>query len=225
MLRLPAALLEDISLRAGQLAALSQTCTALWRVLNQPETQLRFYLAAQRRRRLLIATTSSSSYFTAGTQVDPQGSIGDATGLGPATVYELLTCRARPADAQGTLRLLQLMLACGSMIQVFPAAQQTAVQHMLAATDSKKDVPRGVALIMAALPHAEHCLLHFCAASGHLQLVKVLLPTTTAPVRLHGVLHYVKTSAFLAAAAGALGCIVCGGEEDCLHAAVLNLHL
>lgn len=196
MLRLPAALVEDISLRSGALSALSLTCRTLFRVLNQPETQLRFYLTAQRHRYLTnscisIDTPCSSSQF----------STESAAGCGPATVYGLLSCRARPKDAQGTLRLLQLMLTCSSMVHLVPDAQQDAVQHMLAATSSS-DAPQAVELLLKVLPNAEHCLLQFSAASGHLQLVKHLLPRCIAPVRLHGVLHYVKTGAFLAAAAG-----------------------
>jgi hypothetical protein len=97
------------------------------------------------------------------------------------------------------------MLTCSSMVQLVPAPQQAALQHMLAATSSS-DTARALELLMTVLPHAQHCLLHFCASSGHKELVKQLLPRCTAPVKLHGVLHYVKTSAFLAAAAGAYGC-------------------
>lgn len=199
MLRLPAALLEDIGIRAGH-TALSQTCKQLWRLLNQPETQLRFYLAAQQQRDFSDPCCSSpcSAVSTSSTDVSCSDSFG------PATVYGLLCCRARPSSGQGALRLLHLMLACGGMIHLFPAAQQEAVQNMLAGTDSR-DVPHAVELLMTVLPYAQHCLLDFCAAKGHLQLVKAILPSTKAPVKLHGVLHYVKTSAFLAAAAGKSG--------------------
>lgn len=209
MLRLPAALVEDISLRSGSLAALSLTCSALQRVLNQPETQLRFYLAAQRRR-CLTASSSASEALSCSTSSSSSGrsahSTGEdaAAGFGPWAVYGLLACRARPSDAHGTLRLLQLMLTCSSMVQLVPAPQQGALQHMLAATSSS-DTARALELLMTVLPHAQHCLLHFCASSGHKELVKQLLPRCTAPVKLHGVLHYVKTSAFLAAAAGVWG--------------------
>lgn len=206
MLRLPAALLEDISHRAGGVAALSQTCTALWVVLNRPETQLRFYLA--QRRRLLAADSnssdsnnSSSSRSSADVSASSRAAEAEEQ-FGPDVVYGLLSCRAKPTDAHGTLRLVQLMLACGNMTHLFPTAQHgAAVQHMLATTTSS-DAGKAVDVLMTALPHAEHCLLHFSAASGHLQLLKLLLPRSTAPVRLHSVLHYVKTSAFLAAAAG-----------------------
>jgi hypothetical protein len=93
------------------------------------------------------------------------------------------------------------MLACGCMTQLFPAAQQEAAQHALAATSSNA-VPQAMDLLLSSLPYAEHCLLSFCASKGHLHMVHLLLPRCTAPVRLHGVLHYVKASAFLAAAAG-----------------------
>lgn len=209
MLRLPAALVEDISIRSGSLSSLSLTCSALWRVLNQPETQLRFYLTAQRRRCLNNSCASFCSWSTgiAGSikaSCSTQSSTDPAAAAcGPATVYGLLTCRARPKDAQGALRLLELMLTCSSMVHLVPEAQQDSVQHMLASTGSG-NASRALELLQTVLPHAEHCLLHFCAASGHLQLVKLLLPRCIAPVRLHGVLHYVKTSAFLAAAAGML---------------------
>ncbi len=201
MLRLPAALIEDISLRSCS-QALALTCSALWRVLNQPEPQLRFYLAAKHRR---SPTDSSSSSSTNSTDAGSSG----GTQLGASTVYGLVCCRARPQDAQGALRLLQLLLACSSMVQLVPDTQQEAVQRVLAMTSSA-DSHRAAAVLMTVLPHSEHCLLHFCAASGHLQLVKLLLPRSIAPVKLHGVLHYVKSSAFLAAAAGrhrwSLGC-------------------
>lgn len=202
MLRLPAALLEDISLRSASLQALSLTCSALWRVLNQPEPQLRFYLAAKHRRSLTDSCSSSST--------DSTDAVPPAARLGASTVYGLVCCRAQPKDAQGALRLLQLLLACTSMVQLVPDNQQPAVQHALATTSSH----RASEVLMTVLPHAEHCLLPSCAASGHLQLVKLLLPRSTAPVRLHSVLHYVKSSAFLAAAAGgqpsgpaAVGCL------------------
>lgn len=210
MLRLPAALLEDISLRAGH-TALSQTCKQLWRLLNQPETQLRFYLAAQQQRDWSdpCCSTPCSAVSTSSTELCCSDSFG------PATVYGLLCCRARPSSGQGALRLLHLMLACGGMIHLFPAAQQDAVQNMLAGTDSR-DVPRAVELLMTVLPYAQHCLLDFCAAKGHLQLVKAILPMTKAPVKLHGVLHYVKTSAFLAAAAGESGnALLCSVQFAC----------
>jgi hypothetical protein len=88
------------------------------------------------------------------------------------------------------------------MVQLVPEPYTAPLQHMLAATSSR-DASRAVDMLSAVLPHAEHCLLHFAAASGHLQLVKLLLPRNSAPVQLHGVLHYRKSSAFLAAAAGA----------------------
>lgn len=193
MLRLPAALLEDISLRSASLQALSLTCSALWRVLNQPEPQLRFYLAAKHRCNLSDSCSSGSTPST--------DAATPAAHLGASTVYGLVCCRARPKDAPGALRLLQLLLACTNMVQLVPESQQEAVQHVLATTSSG-NAPRASDVLMTVLPHAEHCLLHFCAASGHLQLVTLLLPRSTAPVRLHGVLHYVKSSAFLAAAAG-----------------------
>jgi hypothetical protein len=209
MLRLPAALVEDISLRSRSLSSLSLTCSALWRVLNHPETQLRFYLTAKRRRCVNSSCVSICSWSTGtagstdtcGTQSSTDPAVPSC---GPATVYGLLTCRARPRDAQGALRLLELMLTCSSMVHLVPEAQQDSVQHMLACTGGG-NASRAVELLATVLPHAEHCLLHFCAASGHLQLVKLLLPRCIAPVRLHGVLHYVKTGAFLAAAAGMHG--------------------
>lgn len=205
MLRLPAALVEDISLRSAALHSLSLTCTALWRVLNQPEPQLRFYLEQRRRRHRHHHLLTNSSSTSSSNHSPDSAAAAAAAPFGPSTVYELLCCRAGPRDAQGALRLLQLLLACSSMVQLVPDAQQGAVQHALAATSSSRDGgPEASAVLMTVLPHAEHCLLHFCAASGHLQLVKLLLPRSTAPVRLHGVLHYVKSGAFLAAAAGGL---------------------
>lgn len=209
MLRLPAALVEDISLRSGALSSLSLTCTALWRVLNQPETQLRFYLAARRRRCSISHTSIGATGSLTGVRCSSSDHCSSASsldsvalaGFGPLTVYGLLCCRARPRNAQGALRLLQLMLSCSSMVQLVPQAYTAPVQHVLAATSSR-DASRAVDLLTAVLPHAEHCLLHFAAANGHLQLVKLLLPRNCAPVQLHGVLHYRKSSAFLAAAAG-----------------------
>jgi hypothetical protein len=209
MLRLPAALIEDISLRAGQLDVLSKTCSALCRLLNQPETQLRFYLNSgscqQRRRRLLLSGPAAACTTSSSSSGNPQQ---QQQQHGPATVYGLLACcRARCADGDAppqALRLLQLLLACCNMIQLVPgAAQQEAVQQLVALVDSAA-APEATRLLLEVLPCAEHCLLPFAAASGHLQLVELLLPLSrTAPLSSQcGTLHYVRTSAFLAAAAG-----------------------
>eukprot|EP00775_Hariotina_reticulata_P008891 gene8891-9069_t len=56
--------------------------------------------------------------------------------------------------------------------------------------------------LLAVLPYSEHCLLPFCAYGGHVELVKALLPLTQAVLSVHSAVHYVKTSAFFAAAAG-----------------------
>jgi hypothetical protein len=63
----------------------------------------------------------------------------------------------------------------------------------------------GVALLHRLLPYAEHCLLPFCAGGGHVHLVQALLPlSSTAELCQSNILHYARTSAFFAAAAGAV---------------------
>ncbi|KAF8061289.1 hypothetical protein HT031_004379 [Scenedesmus sp. PABB004] len=72
----------------------------------------------------------------------------------------------------------------------------------------------GAAVAAAALPHAAHCLLPFAAAGGQAALVAALVPIMPA-APLGGCHHYVRSSAFFAAAAAGhadvLRCLLAGG--------------
>jgi hypothetical protein len=220
--RLPLAVLEDISLRAGQPTVLAQTCTGLWRAMHDPAVQLRLYMGMQRRATRHEASSASScgsgsatlpsgrlgriSSDTVASSSSSDGADAESSGepaavCGPDTVFGLLVCKATTSDPHATLRLLQLLLACSNMVGLVPPHAQQALQQAIAATEPAA-APGALQLLQSVLPYAEHCLLPFAAGGGHLGLVRLLLRLTSTPVRLHGCLHYVRTSAFLAAASG-----------------------
>lgn len=96
---------------------------------------------------------------------------------------------------------MQTLLECGGVLKVFDQQQLDALKALQSA-DNTACPSSTVQLLQTHLPFAKHCLLPFCAQTGHVRLVKALLPVTHAPVLVEPVVHYVKTSAFLAAAAG-----------------------
>jgi len=176
MLRLPHSLVIDICTRAnkGSLTALSAVNRALHDILNDNETIIRLYLQRQ------------------------------GPSIGRAGAYELLTCqqcrawsRGESAEARAA-RLVQLMLDYQA------ALRRTSDKEGRRAALDNLSLGNGsdIRQLLAVLPYSEHCLLPFCAHGGHVELVKALLPLTQAVLSVHSAVHYVKTSAFFAAAAG-----------------------
>lgn len=176
MLRLPADLQLRVILSAQAGEACSLTCRALRQTVNSPESILRFYLVS----------VSASQLPTL------------------LLVYRLLTSKQLRTWAQtenGAITAVQMMVECAGILRLLDQQQQDAVKVVQSAT-STTSLRDAVQLLQNELSYAEHCLLPFCARGGHIHLVKALLPLTHTPVLVKPVLHYVRTSAFLAAAAG-----------------------
>lgn len=180
MLRLPADLQLRILVLAQAGQAGSLTCRALRHTVNSPDSIVRLYLDAH------------SKYQSPGLLL----------------VYCLLRSKRLRAWAQteeGAAVTGQLLLECAGVLRIINQQQQQESVKYLQCPVSTATPGSVVQLLQSQLPLAEHCLLPFCAQGGHVHLVKALLPHTYAPALVDSVLHYVKTSAFLAAAAGKYG--------------------
>jgi hypothetical protein len=210
--RLPDHLQLSIIALADCAEASNLVCKQLHGLLSSPDAILRLYLgrrSAKAAYKQLKHTGSSGS--SGGRQ---HGRNTDPTCSSKLQlVYSLLLwsrLRSWSRTQDGALRTLQLLCECISRVKLFPEPQQQELKTwQQSSSNCSSDVAVagsvacGVALLHRMLPYAEHCLLPFCAGGGHVHLVKALLPlSSTAELCQSNILHYARTSAFFAAAAG-----------------------
>jgi hypothetical protein len=207
--RLPDHLQLSIIALADCAEASNLVCKQLHGLLSSPDAILRLYLgrrsAKAAYKQLKLAGSSSSRQH--GRNTDPRCSSK------LQLVYSLLLwsrLRSWSRTQDGALRTLQLLCECISRVKLLPELQQQELKTWQQSSSNcssdaavAHSVAYGMALLHRLLPYAEHCLLPFCAGGGHVHLVKALLPlSSTAELCQSNILHYARTSAFFAAAAG-----------------------
>jgi hypothetical protein len=229
--RLPDHLQLSIIALADCAEASNLVCKQLHGLLSSPDAILRLYLgrrsAKAAYKQLKVGSTTSSSSSSSNRQLVRISGATCSSKL--QLVYSLLLwsrLRAWARTPVGALRTVQLLCECISRVKLLPEQQQQELKawHRTMSKSScssggsddaavAEAVSCGVALLHRLLPYAEHCLLPFCAGGGHVHLVKALLPlSSTAELCQSNILHYARTSAFFAAAAGAARAVMLPGH-------------
>jgi hypothetical protein len=210
--RLPDHLQLSIVALAESAEPSNLVCKQLHGLLSSPDAILRLYLGRRSAKAAYKQLKPSSSSSSSSSSRQPVSNGGPTCRSKLQLVYSLLLwsrLRSWSRTQDGALRTLQLLCECISRVKLLPEQQQElrAWQHTSSSCSSDAAVASavacGVALLHRLLPYAEHCLLPFCAGGGHVYLVKALLPlSSTAELCQSNILHYARTSAFFAAAAG-----------------------
>ncbi|KAF8061287.1 hypothetical protein HT031_004377 [Scenedesmus sp. PABB004] len=175
----------------GALEACASSCSALAHALSSRQGLLRLWAAAQARR---------------------AGRGRCRAGLGAYRLAGWARLRRLRHTPSGGAACLGLMLDAAALDGgLAPGGAAAAKAWAQGAGDA---LAAGAAVAAAALPHAAHCLLPFAAAGGQAALVAALVPIMPA-APLGGCHHYVRSSAFFAAAAAGhadvLRCLLAGG--------------